>query len=197
MQIQSKPMGMFETNCYIATLNGKDFIIDPGVDATEWVIQHVKNPVAVLNTHGHFDHIWCNAELKKKLNIPLIIHEKDAFMLKASSFIQDLPVSEADILVNDASAFEIENESITFHHFPGHTPGCSIIELGGVIFSGDFIFNGSIGRYDFPYSDAQEMKTSLMRFMEIEENYELYPGHGPKTTVKQEQHNIPMWLNSF
>ncbi|MGB6020444.1 MAG: MBL fold metallo-hydrolase, partial [Sulfurimonadaceae bacterium] len=64
MQIKVQPMGMYQTNCYIVTVDGKDFIIDPGVNATEWVKANVTNPVAVLNTHAHFDHVWSNQEVK-------------------------------------------------------------------------------------------------------------------------------------
>ena len=82
MQIKVQPMGEYQTNCYIATIEGKDFIIDPGVDATSWVLENVTNPVAILNTHGHFDHVWSNDELQKKLNIPLYTPKDDIKLLK-------------------------------------------------------------------------------------------------------------------
>lgn len=65
MNIKVKPMGEYQTNCYIVSINDMDFIIDPGMGATEWVMQNVTNPIAILNTHGHFDHVWSNAELQK------------------------------------------------------------------------------------------------------------------------------------
>ena len=64
MDIKVHPMGDYGTNCYIVSIDEKDFIIDPGVGATAWVKQNAKNPVAVLNTHGHFDHVWSNQEVK-------------------------------------------------------------------------------------------------------------------------------------
>ena len=72
MNIKSKPMGDYQTNSYIINVDGKDFIIDPGIGGTELVLQNITNPVAILNTHGHFDHVWSNDELQKKLNIETI-----------------------------------------------------------------------------------------------------------------------------
>ena len=198
MKIQRQPMGMYQTNCYIVTIDDKDIIIDPGVDATEWVLSHVSNPIAILNTHGHFDHVWSNAEIKKKLNIPLYAPKDDLFMLEESTFMTDLPPSYADVIIEgDESEVEIEGIKVLFRHYPGHCPGCSTIEIGEAMFSGDFIFERSIGRYDFPFSNAQDMKKSLERFMTLDYDRTLYPGHGESTTIKAEQKNVPYWLTQF
>ncbi|HIP31040.1 MAG TPA: MBL fold metallo-hydrolase, partial [Sulfurospirillum arcachonense] len=82
MTIKYQPMGAYQTNCYIVEVEGKEFIIDPGMDATDWVLKNTTNPVAILNTHGHFDHVWSNKELKEKLNIPIYVPKDDEFMLK-------------------------------------------------------------------------------------------------------------------
>lgn len=194
MQIQVQPMGFFMTNCYIVTIDGKDIIIDPGVDATEWVMAHVSNPVAILNTHGHFDHVWSNAELKEKLDVPIYAPKADAFMLRKSTFMTDLPPSQADVEVDGDDVLEIEGIEVRFRHYPGHCPGCSTIEIGGAMFSGDFIFEGSIGRVDFPYSDPAAMRASLKKFMELDYDCTVYPGHGNPTTIKREQRNAPQWI---
>jgi len=194
MQIKIQPMGYTQTNCYIVTLDGKDLIIDPGMDATKWVLDHVHHPVAILNTHGHFDHVWSNAELKKQLHIPIYIPKEDAFMLKEDPFSQGTPPSDPDYLVEGDETLDIKGIKVTYRHFPGHTPGCSIIEIGDVWFSGDFIFRQSIGRWDFPYSSAEEMAKSLEKAMKIEKDFTLYPGHGLSTTLKEEQRIMPFWL---
>jgi len=93
MTIKKQPMGPYQTNCYIASVDGKDFIIDPGVDATQWVLDNVSNPVAILNTHGHFDHVWSNAELQEKLGIKLYTPEGDIMLLQGSGWMPDLPPS--------------------------------------------------------------------------------------------------------
>ena len=194
MQIKIQPMGPYQTNCYIVTVDGKDFIIDPGVGAAKWVMKHTTNPVAILNTHGHFDHVWSNAELKEKLNIPLYAPKDDLFMLTNDPLGQGTPPSKPDYLVSNDETIEIQNIKITFLHFPGHTPGCSVIQIGNVWFSGDFLFERSIGRWDFPASDGKEMIKSLEKAMKIKEEYTIYPGHGIDTTLKAEQKTIPYWI---
>jgi len=197
IDVKFKPMGEFQTNCYIVNVDNKEFIIDPGIDATKWVMQNVTNPIAILNTHGHFDHVWSNAELQKELNIPLYAPKDDAMMLKESSFFKDLPPSFADFEVDKTQILNIEGIEVKFLHFPGHTPGCSVIEIGDFMFSGDFIFKRSIGRYDFAYSNAQDMLNSLKEFKKIDYDKIVYPGHGEKTTIKDEQKYIDYWIESI
>jgi len=197
MTIKVQPMGMYQTNCYIATVDGKDFIIDPGVGATEWVLENVTNPVAILNTHGHFDHVWSNDELQKRLNIPLYIQKEDLPLLSASEWMPDLPPSTPDVLVDGDKELEIEGVKILYRHFPGHCPGCATIEIEDAMFSGDFIFERSIGRTDFPYSSPKDMKKSLQKFKSIPYDKTVYPGHGGTTTIKQEQQYSDYWINSL
>ncbi|HEY9189619.1 MAG TPA: MBL fold metallo-hydrolase [Sulfurovum sp.] len=194
MQIKIQPMGATQTNCYIVTVEGKDFIIDPGMGATKWVLDHVTNPVAILNTHGHFDHVWSNQEIKERLGVPIYCPKDDVFMLASCPLGQRVPESTADYLVEDDETLTIEGVKIKFRHFPGHTPGCSIIEIKDVWFSGDFLFQQSIGRWDFPFSDGEAMVKSLEKAMGIEGDYTLYPGHGLSTTLKAEQKVIPFWI---
>jgi len=194
VKIYSKPMGIYQTNCYIVEINNRTLIIDPGVGATEWVLQNVKNPIAILNTHGHFDHVWSNRELKEKLNIPIYCPKDDEFMLSQDPFGQGTPKSSADIRVDGDEEFNIEGIKIKYRHFPGHTPGNSIIEIDNIWFSGDFIFKGSIGRFDFPHSNRFDMIESLQKAMQIKKDYKLYPGHGESTTLKKEQKSFPTWI---
>jgi glyoxylase-like metal-dependent hydrolase (beta-lactamase superfamily II) len=195
MEIKIQPMGATQTNCYIVTIDNKDFIIDPGMNATSWVLNNTSNPVAILNTHGHYDHVWSNAELKKKLKIPIYIHKDDAFMLEKCVLGQNPPKSKADTLVDDDELLEIEGIKVQYRHFAGHTPGNSIIEIEDVWFSGDFLFQQSIGRWDFPFSSGEAMAKSLEKAMKIKNDFTVYPGHGMSTTLRQEQQGMPMWLN--
>lgn len=195
MKILVKPMGVYQTNCYIISNESGELIIDPGVGATDWVVKEIKNPLAILNTHGHFDHVWSNAELKKLLNIPIYCPKDDAFMLEKDPFSQGTPPSKADILVHGDEEYQIGSFDIKYLHFPGHTPGCSVIEIGENWFSGDFIFENSIGRVDFPYSNPEDMKKSIKKFLKIPHDKKIYPGHGNPTTIKKEQSRIGIWLN--
>lgn len=197
MQIKVKPMGVYQTNCYIATIDGKDFIIDPGVDATEWVLDNVTNPVAILNTHGHFDHVWSNDELQNKLNIPLYTPKGDVMLLTTSSWMPDLPPSTPDFEVEPDQEIDFDGVKVKFHHYPGHCPGCSMIEIGDVMFSGDFIFERSIGRTDFPFSSPDDMRASLEKFKKLNYDKTLYPGHGGTTTIQQEQQYADYWIGNL
>ena len=197
MDIKFKPMGDYQTNCYIVTIDSKDIIIDPGIGAKEWVMQNVKNPVAILNTHGHFDHVWSNADLQNEFQIPLYAPKDDTMLLSGSDFMPNLPPSYADFEVDKTQQLNISNIDVKFMHFPGHTPGCSMIEIEDAIFSGDFIFKRSIGRYDFPYSNKEDMINSLKKFKQINYNKTLYPGHGDITTIKDEQQYVDYWIDSI
>ena len=194
MQIKSKPMGAYQTNCYIVSTPKGELIIDPGMGATEWVESNCKNPLAILNTHGHFDHVWSDAKLKEKLNIPVYCPEGDVFMLKKDPFAQGTPPCEVDIAVKPDKTIDIAGVKVLFRHFPGHTPGCSVIEIDDIWFSGDFLFKDSIGRWDFPYSSANDMISSLKEAKKIEKNYTIYPGHGPKTTFANEKRYLDYWI---
>jgi len=191
MEILVKPCGEFQTNCYIID---KKIIIDPGVGAFEFVKEKVKNPIAIINTHAHFDHIWDDKRVKEFFDIPIYIHKNDAFMLESDPFGYNPPKVKADFLLEEGQ-IEIGNYKILIRHFPGHTPGSITIEINEAMFSGDFIFDGSIGRVDFPYSDAGKMKESIKRFLEIDYDKNIYPGHGGATTIKKAQQFLPMWLS--
>ena len=195
MIVKKQAMGPYQTNCYIATVGDKDFIIDPGVGALDWVLKNVKNPIAILNTHGHFDHVWSNHEVKEVLKIPIYVPKEDAFMLENDPLKQGTPPSKADVSVLGDEVLTLEGVKIAYRHFPGHTPGCSVIMIEDGMFSGDFIFENSIGRVDFPFSSPEDMKKSIKKFLMMKEDKIVYPGHGNNTSVKVEQGRIGNWLN--
>ena len=193
MKIQMQPMGQYQTNCYIVTVDEKDFIIDPGVGATSWVLKNTKNPIAILNTHGHFDHIWSNKELQTKLQIPIYCPKDDCFLLLNDPFHPETPKSKADFEVKPDEKIFFDNIEVIFHHFAGHTPGCSAIEIQNTLFSGDFIFENSIGRVDFPYSNPSDMKKSIDKILKWEKDCKIYPGHGNPTTLFREKSSLKEW----
>jgi hydroxyacylglutathione hydrolase len=195
MNIKIQAMGPYQTNCYIVTIDSKDFIIDPGVGATSWILQNITNPIAILNTHGHFDHVWSNDELSKMLNIPIYCPKDDCFMLENDPFGQGTPKSVADFEIEHDETISLSEVKIKFHFFPGHTPGCSAIQIEDNLFSGDFIFKESIGRVDFPYSNPEDMKDSIHKVLSWNEDVTIYPGHGEKTTLNAEINSLKSWLN--
>ena len=195
MEVLSQPCGEYQTNCYIVKKDDYEIIIDPGYNALEFIKKHVKNPIAILNTHGHFDHIWDNTKVKEHYNIPIYVHEKDNFLLKDDMWEKHMPPSVADFLINDEEPLKDFKETIRFFHFAGHTPGCCMVQVDDVMFSGDFMFKGSIGRWDFPFSNENEMRNSLNKFKKMDKDYILYPGHGDKTTIFKEQKTINYWID--
>ena len=195
MRVIHKSFGDFGTNCYIVTKNSSSLVIDPGDGAKEWVLQNAKNLKAILCTHGHFDHIFDAGELKDELEIPVYINKFDAFMCESDIFGYMKNTFTPDVLVDNDKNFKIDDFYIKFHHFPGHTPGCSMVEIEDAIFSGDFLFRGSIGRWDFPFSDKNEMLKSLGKCKKLKGNFTLYPGHGEGSTLEAEQNNIDYWID--
>lgn len=198
MEILKHPFGEYQTNCYILKFPQGELIIDAGIGASDWVRAECKNPLALLNTHGHFDHIWSNASIVKAFpQIPLICHLNDAFMLKNDCFELGLTPSTPTQLINTQKGSEeiqIAGIQIIFHHFPGHTPGCCMIEIDSHLFSGDFIFYRCIGRYDFIYSSPSDMKESLQKFKSFQRDLPIHPGHGEDTTVASEQKHLDVWI---
>lgn len=209
MEILKKAFGIYATNCYIAKTKIGDFIIDAGVGSAEWVLKNATSPRAILNTHGHFDHIWDNFILKQKLNIDIFCPKEDCFMLDSDCFGLGLSPQSADVKVENNEKFcffkdkfisKCQGEKcddcvlVEFLFFPGHTPGCSMIKIDEAIFSGDFIFKDSIGRSDFPYSNENDMQDSLRRFGELKMDCPIYPGHGENTSVRAEQANLNFWI---
>lgn len=113
MNITAKALGPYQTNCYIVEQNGSSLIIDPGVGAFEFCLAAAPRPLAVLNTHGHFDHVWSNDEISKALGVPIYIHKDDAFLLQTDYFGIGMPLSRADFLVSDDGCFSAKGSRQT------------------------------------------------------------------------------------
>ena len=197
MQILKKAFGEYVTNCYIVKGEQGDLVIDPGEGSFDWVMQNTGKIAAVLNTHGHFDHVYDDAKLQRA-GAKIYIHEEDAFMLRADPFETMPEPIEADVLIKgQEQSLEIAGFNVKFSLFAGHTPGGCMIEVDGVIFSGDVIFKGSIGRWDFPFSSGEQMRESLHKILQIKGDFTLYPGHGPNTSLAAERQNLKYFLQLF
>ena len=199
--------GILDVNTYIFSLGAETrsaVIVDPGGSVNlirDYLESQLLLPVLTVLTHGHFDHIWDNAKLQEHFeNTPLVCHTLDAFLLESDVFDLGLTPSHPTMLVESTQSSQIltlGGVEVKFHHFPGHTPGCCMIEIEGYIFSGDFIFYRSIGRSDFAYSSPEDMRHSLLRFESMCEvaAMPLYPGHGERTIARDEQANVKFWLS--
>jgi hydroxyacylglutathione hydrolase len=214
------PAGSFAANCYIlAPAAGEEcLIIDPGQDAEagieEIVAEHRLRPVAVLATHGHLDHVWSVAPVCGARNIPAAIHPADRALLtdpaKGFSLLSGqrlfggITFTEPDDVIElaDGMRLDLAGISLVVDHAPGHTPGSVAFRLpvtsldgiaaAGVLFSGDLLFAGSIGRTDLPGGDYQTILDSLARVcLPLADETVVLAGHGPQTTIGAERATNP------
>jgi hydroxyacylglutathione hydrolase len=205
MQIERFVFNSFSTNCYVVYSDGEAVIVDPGADAQavlDFLAQHHLRPVAIINTHGHCDHILGNAWLKAKTGAPLCIHEADAPYLDDPNLHlgpqvrMDVPPVQADRLLRDGDEIQVGSKHLQVIHTPGHTPGGISLYGEGILLSGDTLFRSSVGRWDFPGSDEQALRQSLKRLTELSPETKVYPGHGFSTTLARELLENP-FLNSL
>jgi hydroxyacylglutathione hydrolase len=207
MKIDTLILGLYENNCYVLRKDEKHkdcLIIDTGLEAEpliEFLQQHSLDPEAILLTHGHADHIAAIGELRNHWpNIKVCIHREDAQMLlnpktnMSALAGMSFRTSPADIFLEDDATVSYAGISLDVLHTPGHTPGgvCFYISGAGVVFSGDTLFAGSVGRTDFPYGDSEKLITGIKeKLLILPEATRVYPGHGSATTIRNEKKHNP------
>lgn len=211
------PVGPLAANCYVVAsgAGAPCVVIDPGQDAERSVGDIIAEqrlaPAAVLLTHGHFDHVWSAAALSARYEIPVHIHPDDAPLLSDPSKGLDpglaaqltnlfggdeLQEPENLVSLSAEQTLNVAELTFTVEHAPGHTPGSVTFSLHGaespVLFAGDLLFSGSIGRTDFPGGDQAAMAESLTRVcLRRPDETVVYPGHGPSTTIGRERTSNP------
>lgn len=189
----------FQANCYLAVNeNNEAFAVDIGGDGAEFLRRLEKNGITlrmILLTHGHYDHIRGVAEVSEKTGAPVYIHSEDSVMLtdpKASlaAFVGGGQFRTADSFteVADGDTIDFCGEEIKVLHTPGHTRGSVCFVTGDMIFSGDTLFEGSVGRTDFPGGSHAELLRSLEKLALLGKSgeYRVYPGHNDITTLSRE-----------
>lgn len=189
MQVKKLTLTEYQSNCYIVESQGEAMIIDPGESSPALVETAAGMKVKyIVNTHAHPDHIGGDKYLKEQLKAPLLLPRDDLALFQA--LLGDRP----DRLLQEGDALEVGQLRFEVLHTPGHTPGSVILleRRERVIFTGDLLFAGSIGRTDFPGGSDIEMRKSLKRLAKLEGDWHVYPGHGPETKLSQER-----WTNPF
>jgi glyoxylase-like metal-dependent hydrolase (beta-lactamase superfamily II) len=182
-------------------------IIDPGQDAErgieELIARYRLQPIAVLLTHGHVDHVWSVAPVCGARGIPAYIHPDDRELLSDPARGFDLNVGQQlfagitftepdDVLeLTDGATLSLAGCEFTVRHAPGHTPGSVTFGASGGLFTGDLLFAGSIGRTDLPGGDHQAILRSLARTMTLPDETMVLPGHGRRTTIAAERRDNP------
>ncbi len=201
MEIHRLQVGRLQANCYIVacTNTRKAIIIDPGGDP-EMIIHNVAEKdyeiEYILNTHGHMDHVEANGEIQKALGGKLAIHSEDADMLQGTTIFDrsrnNQEYKKPDLLLNDKDTIHFGDLTLEVIHTPGHTPGgvCFLVEDN--LFSGDTLFSGSVGRWDFPGGSYSDLLRSLNeKLLVLEDAVVIYPGHGPSSTIGHERRHNP------
>lgn len=195
--------GALAANCYVvASAQAQEcIIIDPGQDAApgidEILDRYRLKPIAVLVTHGHFDHCFSVAPVCGAKGVPAYIHTADRALLsdpmkgfpQAREIFPGVSFTEPDDVkeLADGAALSLAGLDIVVTHTPGHTGGSVTFAAEGTLFSGDLLFAGSIGRTDLPGGDDAQMRDSLAKTMKLPDETVVLPGHGPQTTIGGER----------
>ncbi len=220
MLVAGFPAGPWATNCYVLAPGpgGECLVMDPGKDAVggidEIIREYKLKPVAVILSHGHLDHMWSVVPVCGAHDIAAYIHPGDrklladpmagisgetkaAFEAMTGGLMQ---FTEPDEVVElaDGSTLELAGVTLVVDHAPGHTPGSVAFRRAAsgddppIMFSGDLLFEGSIGRTDLPGGSMTEMRKSLKRVvLGLQDETVVLPGHGQSTTIGRERRSNP------
>jgi glyoxylase-like metal-dependent hydrolase (beta-lactamase superfamily II) len=201
--IKTLTVGPIQANCFILgcdeTLAAA--VIDPG-DETDRILNALAESSLsakfIINTHGHFDHVGANKRLKEATGAPILIHCLDAPMLdqlSSTAAAWGLAADNSpkpDRELNDGDKISFGNTTLKVIHTPGHTPGGISLYASDVIFVGDTLFAGSIGRTDFPGGSFETLKESIRKkLFVLGDHVKVYAGHGPSTTIGEERRSNP------
>lgn len=197
----------FDENSYVIGLPSRTevVVVDPGFQP-ELILEHLNDdnltPVAILNTHGHVDHIAGNTAMKQAFpDLPILIGHNDAGMLTDANLNLSGPYGmpivspPADRMLHDGDRVELAGLELEVLEIPGHSPGHVVFVWRGdpiVVMGGDVLFRGSIGRTDFPGGSYDRLKSGIhAKLWPLPDNTVVYPGHGPATTIGHEKRSNP------
>lgn len=202
MHLYAHRVEPFDNGMYVlADDRGDAILIDPSRgegEAMATIRDHGLRLLEILNTHGHPDHVFDNARLQEETRARIAIHAADAYRLDPATRptgMLEPPKSVADDLIAEGPLAYLRDVKIQALHTPGHTEGsvCFYLPTDALLFSGDVLFAGTVGRIDLPGGDARLMESSLARVAALPPATRVFPGHGPATTIGGELR----WLKGF
>ncbi|RXI99472.1 MBL fold metallo-hydrolase [Anaerobacillus alkaliphilus] len=207
MKWEQIPLGPLQTNAYVLYNedNKEAIIFDPGGEGAKlnnWIKSEGLKPLAILLTHAHFDHIGAVDEVREKWEIPVYIHKKESGWLSdpkkngSALFmgVNAIKAKDADYLIKEEGQLEIGSYVLEVLETPGHSPGSVsyYFQKLGVVFSGDALFAGGIGRTDLPGGSYEVLMKSInSKLMELPENTVVASGHGSLTRIGIEMDSNP------
>jgi hydroxyacylglutathione hydrolase len=196
-------VGPVEANAYVVTAGGATVVIDPGADAPRIAAvlsERAAAPSAIWLTHAHFDHLGAVAELRETHDVPVLLHPADAPLYEGTAQqaawfgMRVRPPGVAPVDLHDGERLALGDHTFTVLHTPGHAPGHVAFydAAAGVVFSGDALFRGSIGRTDLPGCDPAALDRSLReRLLTLPDATRVLSGHGDETTIGLERRTNP------
>jgi len=196
MEINVLPLGDIGANCYMIKTQNAAIVIDAGFESeyvTDFLLSNQDKERMILLTHCHFDHIGGANDLREKTNTKIGIGEYDAEGLfdnkinLSYNFMSPIKPFKADVLFENNQTFSVGDLEFTVLHTPGHTKGGVCYLFGDVLFSGDTLFEGSIGRTDFPGGSFKTLENSVKQLYTLNEETVVLSGHGQSTTIKNEK----------
>jgi len=200
MHVETFPVGMLLTNCYVVvcTETKEAIIIDPGLHLAveaqpifNYVNKEFLKIKFIVNTHGHYDHIDGDIVMQKKYAVPICIHERDAYFL---SHLENHDAA-TDILLKEGDNVIFGKVCLKVMHTPGHTMGSICLIGENIMFSGDTLFSESIGRTDFAESSPKDMDLTLQKIAKLPDELLVYPGHDETTIMGKEKRANPFLID--
>ena len=192
MLLHTIPVGSLQTNCYLLTAEDtrEAILIDPGAEAEKiisFINKYELKITHIINTHGHYDHVGANGPIQKVTGAPIYLHPLDFPTLEVTRSwgLVDSPVPDEKLC--EGQIFQIADIKLKVIHTPGHSPGGISLVGENFIFTGDTLFAGCIGRYDFPGSSRENILASVKMLMGYPYDTIIYPGHGPQSTIGRER----------
>jgi glyoxylase-like metal-dependent hydrolase (beta-lactamase superfamily II) len=209
VKIVQIPNGQFVENCYLVIDETTDecAVIDPGEEAgliAQRIAAAGVRPVGIWLTHAHIDHVLGVPRLKRETGAPVFLHPADrplydAVPDQAAWFgVRAAPLPAPDGVFAHGDVVRVGTLEFRVAHVPGHSPGHVALAGHGVVFGGDVLFQGSIGRTDLPGGDFETLIASIEReFLTLADSTVVYPGHGPETTVGHERRTNPFLTGAY